>query len=283
MRRLILLVVVSLFAFVSPSAAHYNMLLPEKWSAKKDEPVTFTYQWGHPFEHQLFDAPAPQKVVVIAPDGKSSDVTKTLEKITIPSGEQKVTAYRFKLTPDQRGDYVVVLRTPPIWMKDENEFWQDTVKVVLHVQAQKGWDHNSKDEDDEGQWVPLTRPYGLQPGMVFQAKIPPIPDRSRINPGRFARDGGRPDPILAEADHYEIERYNAVVPKTLPPDEQITRTGKTDPNWVATCTLPETGWWGLTAVMRNVGESKMLEDDGKMYPLRKRSTLWVYVDEKLAK
>jgi hypothetical protein len=194
MRRLILLVFVALFACVSPSAAHYNMLLPDNWSAKKDQAVTFTYQWGHPFEHQLFDAPAPEEAVVIAPDGTSSEVTKTLEKITVPSGDQKVTAYRFKLTPDQRGDYVVVLRTPPIWMKDEEEFWQDTVKVVLHVQAQRGWDHDSK---GAVQWSPLTRPYGLQPGMVFQAQIPVV----------LGRQGGK----LVE--HYELERYNAVAPK----------------------------------------------------------------------
>ena len=36
--------------------AHYNMLLPSSSWAKKGEVVTFTYQWGHPFEHQLFDA-----------------------------------------------------------------------------------------------------------------------------------------------------------------------------------------------------------------------------------
>ena len=26
---------------------------------KKGEAVTVLYQWGHPFEHQLFDAPSP--------------------------------------------------------------------------------------------------------------------------------------------------------------------------------------------------------------------------------
>jgi uncharacterized GH25 family protein len=274
MRRLILLALVSLFAFVSPSTAHYHMLLPDNWSGKKDEPVTFTYQWGHPFEHQLFDAPAPEEVVIIAPDGKSSDVTKTLEKITVPSGEQKVTAYRFKFTPDQRGDYVVVLRTPPIWMKDENEFWQDTVKVVLHVQAQKGWDHKSKDYFE---WSPLTRPYGLQPGTVFQARIL-IPSAAPI-----PNTGGDIGTIRKEAVHYEVERYNAVAPKTLPPDEQITRTGKPDPNDVATCTLPESGWWGLTASLTPFGDEKILKHDDKKYPLRWRSTLWVYVDEKPAK
>src|ERR1700722_4498905 len=169
MRRLILLSLVSLFAAVSPGTAHYQMLLPQVSVAKKDQPVTMIYQFGHPFEHQLFDAPAPEHVFIIAPDGKVSEPTKTsLEKILAISGEQKVTAYRFQFTPDQRGDYVVVLQTPPIWMKDEGEYWQDTVKVVIHVQAQKGWDHYHK-EDFE--LTPLTRPYGLQPGMVFQARI----------------------------------------------------------------------------------------------------------------
>ena len=47
---------------------------------------------------------------------------------------------RFRFTPESRGDYVLVLQTPPIWMEEEGEFFQDTVKVILHVQAQKGWD-----------------------------------------------------------------------------------------------------------------------------------------------
>jgi hypothetical protein len=126
MRRLPLLALVSLLS-ASPAFAHYNMLLPENWSAKKDEAVTFTYQWGHPYEHQLFDAPAPESVTVLAPDGKVSDVTKSLEKIGL--GDKKVTAYRFKFTPDQRSDYVFVLRTPPIWMAEDGEYLQDTVRA----------------------------------------------------------------------------------------------------------------------------------------------------------
>jgi hypothetical protein len=51
--------------------AHFNMLLPDKASVRKDEPVILTYQWGHPFEHQLFDAPSAEKLTVIAPDGAS--------------------------------------------------------------------------------------------------------------------------------------------------------------------------------------------------------------------
>ena len=53
-------------------------------------------------------------------------------------------------------------------MESDNEFLQDNVKVVLHVQAQKRWDDAV---DTEFELTPLTRPYGLEPGMVFQAEL----------------------------------------------------------------------------------------------------------------
>ena len=53
----------------APCSAHYNMLLPSTASAKKGEPVTFTHQWGHPFEHELADAPSLRQLFVVAPDG----------------------------------------------------------------------------------------------------------------------------------------------------------------------------------------------------------------------
>jgi cobalt/nickel transport protein len=233
------------------------MLLPNKSSVKKGETVTFTYQWGHPFEHQLFDAPNPDSLVVIAPDGTKHDLVKSLTKIDVPAGEgKKVTAYQFRVTAEQRGDFVFLLNTPPIWMEEEQEFYQDVVKVVLHVQAQKGWDAVA---GGESELLPLTRPYGLTAGMVFQAQC---------------RARGKP----LESALVEIERYNATPPKELPPDEQITRTAKTDPNGTVTATLTDPGWWCLTA-QRDGGKR---ERDGKQYPVKRRSTFWVHVDEKPA-
>ena len=92
---------------------------------KRGEPVTLLYQWGHPFEHQLFDAPAPDKVLVLSPDGKSTDVTKRLEKVIAVAAEAK-TAYRLRFTPEERGDYVFSLVSAPIWMAEEQLFYQDT-------------------------------------------------------------------------------------------------------------------------------------------------------------
>ena len=169
MRSTIGAALVLLAASALPAQAHFNMLMPQTASAKKGEDVVFTYQWGHPYEHELFDAPPPDSVVVLAPDGHTTDLTKSLKPISVPAGQGKtVSAYQFHFTPDQRGDYVFLLRTPPIWMAEDEEFLQDNVKVVLHVQAQKGWD----DAPHAGfQLTPLTRPYGLEPGMAFRAAL----------------------------------------------------------------------------------------------------------------
>jgi uncharacterized GH25 family protein len=221
----------------------------------------FTYQWGHPYEHQLLDAPLPQSVIVLAPDGKKTDLTSQLERIELAGGEgKKVAGYRFRFTPPRRGDYLFLLQTPPIWMAEDGEFLQDTVKVILHVQSQRGWDSGLRADLE---FRPLTRPYGLLPGMVFQAQL-----EGRVN---------RTPPRASLADFLvEVERYNLVPPKELPPDEFITRTARTDPQGVVTTTLPEPGWWALTAGR----EEGTREHEGKAQPVRRRSTLWVHVSEK---
>jgi cobalt/nickel transport protein len=265
MRLFVRLLAWAVLLEVTPNGlAHFNMLLPDKPSAKKGEDVVITYQWGHPFEHQLFDAQAPESIIVRFPDGKASNLTKELKKVQVPAGDKKtVAAYLLAFTPDQRGDYVIVLKTPPIWMEEEKEFLQDTVRVVVHVQAQKGWDRRSSNHGID--ITPLTRPYGLQPGMVFQA----ILENHQLNPTKEA--------VMNAL--VEIERYNSKPPKELPPDEQMTRTAKTDPKGVVTCTLTEPGWW---CVAGNLTEGER-ERDGKKYPIRQRAIHWVYVDDLPAK
>ncbi len=263
MRKTIGLTIAVLAAVAMPAQAHFNMLMPQNPSAKKGEEVVFVYQWGHPYEHQLFDAPPPDAVSVVEPDGKTADLTKSLEKITVPAGEgTTVTAYQFRFTPDQRGDFVFLLRTPPIWMAEDEEFLQDNVKVVLHVQAQKHWD-GAFGTDFE--LTPLTRPYGLEPGMAFQAQLQTGVPRSA---GQSPAAG-----VLVEVEH-----YHPTPPKTIPADEYCTRTAKTDPNGVVMGTLTDPGWWCLAAAQ----DAGMKDHDGKSYPVRERSIYWVHVDEKIA-
>src|SRR5262249_14739067 len=122
--------------------AHYNMLLPNAASTKKGEEVVFTYQWGHPFEHELFDAPTPESVTVFGPGNKTANLSKAVEKVSLPAGDKKkVVGWQFRFTPADRGDYVFLLKTQPIWMDEDGGYYlQDAVKVVLHVQEEKKWD-----------------------------------------------------------------------------------------------------------------------------------------------
>ncbi len=253
---------------VQPASAHYNMLLPDTAMAKKGDKVGFVYQFGH--QHELFDAPQPTKVFVCLPDGKIEDLTKKLEKFKKPGGVdgKDVTAFRLDFTPEQRGDHWFVLTTPPIWMEESKEFYQDTVQICLHVQTQNGWDKLSPDRSGRDQFQfqfprpslmePLTRPYGLLPGMVFQAKVPQHFDYNRV----------------------EIERYNPQRPKEILPDELVTFQVKSDPNRVFTCTLTEPGWWCITAQWETGPQMK--DSDGKSRTVWQRTSLWVHVETKAA-
>ncbi len=195
---------------------------------------------------------------MISPDGTRSNLADSLRKIDVPCPENRsVSAFQFTMTPRQRGDHAIVICTPPIWMNEERLFLQDTVKTIYHVQTQNGWDAVA---GLAFEIVPMTRPYGLVPSMVFQGRV--FSDRQ---------------PMAGVI--VEVERYNEKPPKELSADEMITRAVKTDPNGVFTCTLTEPGWWCLTAA-RDGGQR---EHDGKMYPVKQRATFWVYVDERSSK
>jgi uncharacterized GH25 family protein len=245
-------------------SGHYTILLPDKASLKKGESVTLLYQWGHPFEHQIFDALSPGPTFVLSPEGKL--IRLTSEETTMSETQKKHRAYRFQIGADERGDYVFYSIGSPIWMEEDQLFIGDCTKVIVHVQAQKGWDasvmppvRQATRDRDIVEMVPLTRPYGLQPGTNFQAQV-------------FKNEKPLSGVLV------EIERYNPMPPKDLPPDEHITRIAKTDPNGIVTCTLPESGWWCIAA--RSDGD--VIERDGKKFPFRRRAILWVFVDEKLS-
>lgn len=250
--RLLWLGCVSL-GFAGPAFGHYHMFFPEKTSAGRGEPVTVYYQWGHPFEHELFDAEPPAKLLVLTPDGRQTQLSIRAGKVLVPNGANvSATAYQFSYTPEVRGDHVLIAVAAPVWMQEEREFLEDTARVVLHVQAQTGWD-NALSTGLEV--VPLTRPYGLGPGTSFQAEV---------------RLDGKPLPGAL----VEVELYQPARPQRLPPDEHVTRTAKTSAAGSAVLTLGEPGWWGITAV-RDAGRRRHGDDS---YPVRQRSTLWVQVD-----
>src|SRR5438552_707970 len=71
-------------AIGAPVRAHFGMLLPGSTSAARDKPVPLLFRWGHPFEHEVFDAPKPERLLARTPDGKQADLTKLLEQAEVP-------------------------------------------------------------------------------------------------------------------------------------------------------------------------------------------------------
>lgn len=225
--------------------AHYHMLLPDKPAVKPGEAVTVTFQNGHPFEHELSDAVEPEAVYAVNPDGTRTDLKKELKKIGVDGAEGKVTAFQFSFTPSKKGDYILVAVSPEL---KGGKPHKDVTKVVLHAQAEKGWDNDAVDATIAPfDLQPLTRPYGLTPGAAFHVDV-------------LDADGKpvRRCPV-------EVERYNPTAPKALPPDELVTRTSRTSRTGTAVVTLGEAGWWCITATK---GGEKVDH----------RSILWVYVD-----
>jgi cobalt/nickel transport protein len=240
----------------SPLHAHYHLLLASSASGDAEKPIRLTWTFGHPFEHEFSAVQKPNKLIVLAPDGTSSDLLNQIQA----EKKGETTSYTVSFTPPRRGDYVFWAEAAPVTLESEKVIYQDSVKLVYHaLQAQRGWDHNI---GSGLELVPLTRPYGLEPGLVFQSQ---------------ALLSGKPQPGAL----VDVERYNPDPPKRedLPADEQITRQMKTDPNGIATCTLPDPGWWVITVTMDGGTEKR----DAREFKIKKRSTLLVFVENKAKK
>jgi cobalt/nickel transport protein len=249
-------------AFAGLAFAHFHTFYPKVRGScgKPGEQVTWQYFWGHPFEMIIFDAPEP-KFFMATPEGKKDPVV--VQEISLKDQEsgQERKAFEIEYTPAKPGDYYLCLEAQPVFIPEEKTLWQDFVKEIWHVMAEKGWD---KRVGLEVEIVPLTRPYGWPAGSVFKGR---------------ALFRGRP----LKGALVEIEKFNGffLSPAQLPKDRfgqengpLITRTVKTDLNGYLTCTLDSPGWW-VISVSRKHGKKT---HEGKTYPVEKRGYLWVYVE-----
>lgn len=240
------------------AVGHYYMLLPSQHSGRRGHPVTVSLVLGHPYERDLSSAPAAISAYVRRPNGKRESVVDKLTRSrkTCPVSKKTEVCYRLTYVPAERGDYVISADSKA--QLDNDEFRQDHTKTILHVQSQNGWDGAS---GQMMEWIPLTRPYGIEAGFVFQARL-------------VRRDGGTVDGV-----EVEIEQYLPRAPHEddLPAGEMITRTAKTDPNGVVTYTLDEPGWWLICGTAES---PKQLKHEGKEYKTLRRAILMVHVEER---
>ncbi|MCE9532055.1 MAG: DUF4198 domain-containing protein [Planctomycetes bacterium] len=252
MLSMIFLLMTTMSAF-----AHYHILIPSTNSPKSGEEIQITYKFEHPFEHQIFDCPEPASAILIGPDATRKDVKGLLKKIEIVGDKQKkVVAYSLTLKPEKRGDYTLAILSTPFKIEEEPRPVQDFTKTVIHVQAQKGWANSDRFDKQQVDLTPLTRPYGLRTGMLWRAAL------TEMRPSAKKPLG---DHFPIERAEVELERYQSVPPKDLPPEEHITYTSLTDSVGVLAVSFPDSGWWAITAIRKSPD-------------LVSRYTFWVLVD-----
>jgi uncharacterized GH25 family protein len=238
------------------SFAHFHILIPDKASLQKGDNVVFDFKFGHPFECELQDTLKPEKVILQSPKGSTADITNSFKPLKDKSGKKETTFFRGEFKTESRGDHVIVVKSQPVWMESEKEFIQDTIKVVVHVQTQNNWDAGPITEFE---LMPITRPYGILPGMIARFQINEQA-RKKLSPQKGWM--------------FEIEKWNPIPPKNLPPDELITFTSKADDSGIVSFSAPSSGWWSITTEAR---ESVTMKNN-ETRTLRQRTTFWYFVD-----
>lgn len=231
------------------SRAHFGLLLPDKSMVMQgDNPdLELTLAFCHPFEQKGMVMTKPKKFGVQA--GKEKiDLLNTLQETKVLDNQ----AWKTKYTLKKPGIYAIYFDPQPYWEPAENKYIVHQTKTYLAAfGAEEGWD---QEVGLKAEIVPLTRPFGLYAGNVFQGVV------------KFK---GKP---LAGAD-VEVEYWNAEKKVTAPNDYFVAQVVKTDKNGVFTFAPPKAGWWGFAALTTE--KQAILDKEGKKKDAEYGAVLWV--------
>jgi cobalt/nickel transport protein len=250
--------IVLLFALVTSAAfssapmarAHFQGLIPsDDMVAKADErTISLDLIFFHPFEGRCMDMAKPARFGVMV-HGRKTDLLGSLKERKRGAISAWEARYRIK-TP---GDHIFYVEPKPYWEPAEDCFIVHYAKVVVNsLGVEKGWD---EEVGLKTEIIPLTRPYGLWTGNVFQGIV-------RVN--------GKPIP----GAEVEVEYYNIGGEIEVPGDPMVTQVVKADPNGVFTYAMPRAGWWAFAAL--NTVEGKMVHK-GQEKSVEIGAVLWVKV------
>mgnify|MGYP006280642715 FL=1 len=244
-RKLLLGVLFTLIPSVC--LAHFGMVIPSKSMADaQHKSIELELSFSHPFEMQGMPLEKPEEFAVYK-GGQAEDLLAELEQAKVMGHKAWETDYRFK----RPGVYSFYMQPKPYWEPAEDCFIVHYTKTIVGAfGAESGWD---EPVGLKTEIVPLSRPFGLYAGNVFQ--------------GQVLMDG---EPVpYAEV---EVEYYNEDKEAEAPSDYMITQVVKADSNGVFTYAAPEEGWWGFAAL--NTADYT-LEHNGEDKDVELGAVLWV--------
>jgi len=241
--------VLVLMLLVSGSAeAHFGMVIPSDNMVMPSDPrtVSVILSFSHPFEMVGMELVKPRGFSVVA-NGKAIDLRGTLERTAV-MGQ---TAWETGFSVKRPGVYVFIMEPEPYWEPAEDSFIIHYTKTVVTAFGDDdGWD---RDVGLKAEIVPLSKPFGLYAGNVFQGIV---------------KFDGKPVPYT----EIEVEHYNRDGKAKAPTDYMITQTIKADGNGVFTYAAPSAGWWGFAALKT---ADYQLEYQGREKDVELGAVIWV--------
>ncbi len=226
---------------IGPAHAHFGMVIPSDSMVMQGDERTVKLQlsFSHPFEMVGMELEKPYDFGVMA-NGTRQDLRADLKEVRVMGHTAWAVQYRIK----RPGVYMFYLEPEPYWEPAEDCFIIHYTKTVVTAFGDDdGWD---REIGLKTEIVPLSKPFGLYAGNVFQGIV---------------KMDGKPVPYAG----VEVEYLNQGQKARAPTDYMITQTTKADKNGVFTYAVPEAGWWGFAALnsadhtLKHQGRDKAVE------------------------
>ena len=228
--------------------AHFGMVIPSDQMVMQGEDtnIKVDLMFWHPFEGIGMDFIKPAVFGVVV-NGTNKNLLATLKPVKRDGHQTWSTNFRIK----RPGVYMFHMEPQPYWEPLEDCFIIHFTKtVVTSFGDDEGW---GREIGLKTEIVPLSKPYGLYTGNVFQGVV-------KLN--------GNPVPYA----EVEVEYYNKDGKYKAPTDYMVNQTIKADKNGVFTYAAPWAGWWGFAAL--NEADFK-LKHNGKEKDVELGAVIWV--------
>ena len=233
-------------------SAHFGMVIPSDNMIAPDESrsVDLTLSFSHPFEGIGMDLVKPQAFVMVR-DGQPSDMLGSLAESTV----MEKAAWKTHAQIKRPGAHIFAMTPQPYWEPAEDCFIIHYTKTVVAAFGDDtAWD---TELGLETEIIPLTRPFGLYAGNLFQGVV-------KLN--------GKPVPYA----EVEVEYYNPSGKAQAPDELMITQTIKADGNGVFSYAAPVAGWWGFAGLSTS---DKKLMQDGEKKDIEIGAVIWVKFED----
>lgn len=234
--------------------AHFGMVIPSEdiVENQKESNLGIKVMFAHPFEGASMDMEKPAFFGVYV-DGKKENLLDTLKPLDIRlySDEKPFMAWQAKYRIKRPGDYIFYVEPKPYWEPAEDCYIIHYTKVIVDAFGkEEGWD---EEVGLKTEIVPLTRPFGIYSGNVFQGVV-------KVN--------GKPVPF----SEVEIEHFNEKGIYSAPKGSFVTQVVKCDENGVFTYAIPKAGWWGFAALNE---DEKTIKHGDEEKSIEIGAVLWI--------